>query len=144
MSDKKRKGKKAVTRKTTVDKKTTLKNLCRLLAMIVTTAAVFAFYRFMMTQRYFEVVFGIYLAVATVAIIGYIIYNRGFSRKGVTKEMLPDSWSAEEKQKFIQSGEDRLRRSRPVLVLIFALCFTFVIDILELFALPMFQGMLNR
>ena len=112
--------------------------------MIVTTAAVFAFYRFMMTQRYFEVVFGIYLAVATVAIIGYIIYNRGFSRKGVTKEMLPDSWSAEEKQKFIQSGEDRLRRSRPVLVLIFALCFTFVIDILELFALPMFQGMLNR
>ncbi len=121
------------------DKKVTLRNLARLLVMIGATAVIFSLYRFMMTQKYFEIVLGIYLAVATAVILGYVIYNRGFSRRGVTEEMLPDSWSAEQKREFIEDGEERLRKSRPLLILIFAFAFTFVVDIIELFAIPLLQ-----
>ncbi len=126
------------------DKKVTKQNLARLLVMIGATVVIFTLYRFMITQKYFEIVLGIYLTVATVVTLGYVIYNRGFSRRGVTEEMLPDTWSAEEKRKFIEDGEERLRKSRPLLILIFAFAFTFVVDILELFALPFIQSMFSK
>ncbi|MBE6577232.1 MAG: hypothetical protein E7653_03745 [Ruminococcaceae bacterium] len=131
-------------KKNVSDKKLTKQNLARLLAMIGATAVIFAVYRFMMTQKYFEIVLGIYLAAATAVILGYVIYNRGFSRRGVTEDMLPNTWSAEQKREFIEDGEQRLRKSRPLLILIFAFAFTFVIDILELFALPLIQNIFAK
>ena len=50
--------------------------------------------------------------------------------------MLPDTMSKEEKEDFIADGERRLKRSRPLLSVIFAFSFTFVYDIIELVAVP--------
>ncbi|MBR0450074.1 MAG: hypothetical protein IIX30_04580 [Clostridia bacterium] len=85
---------------------------------------------------FFPTVMFIYMALLAVLALVYIIYNRGFSRKGVTVDMLPLEWSDEKKQSFVESGKQRLERSKWLLVFIIALLFTFVMEAVVLFALP--------
>ena len=126
-----------------IDKKTIRIGFVRILALVAVTAMIFCVYRYLLNCYFFEIVLGIYIFIASALVLAYVIYNRGFSRRGITADMLPDSWSDEKKQEFIADGEKRLSRSRPLLFLIFAFFFTFVVDILELFALPMIQEMFN-
>ncbi|MBO5203506.1 MAG: hypothetical protein J6B72_02710 [Clostridia bacterium] len=147
MSNKKRKKRPAAVENTAavskMDKKTAARNVCRLLITIAVTMVIFCLYRYLINFYYFEIVLGIYMAVATVVIFTYVIYNRGFSRMGLTPEMLPDTMTEEEKAEFIEDGKQRLRKSRPLLILIFAFAFTFIFDILELFALPLVKELLG-
>ena len=124
-----------------LDKKLMYGNLARLGGLVATTAAVFAFYRWMMRFYFFNIVLIAYLVAATVVILTYVIYNRGFSRKGLTEDMLPDTMTKEEKKEFIEDGEHRIKRSRPLLIVIFAFVFTFVFDAIELVAIPLFKGL---
>ena len=89
----------------------------------------------------FPVVMFTYTAVLAVFAFVYIIYNRGFSRKGVTPDMLPDEWSEEKKNEFIENGKYRLKRSMWMLVLIISLSFTFVVEAFIFFVLPMIKGL---
>ena len=147
MSSKKRKKRPAAVTDTAaenkIDKATALRNLGRLMVTIAVTAVIFCLYRYLIDFYYFEIVLGIYMGVATVVIFTYVIYNRGFSRMGLTPEMLPDTMTDEQKAEFIENGKERLRRSRPLLILIFAFAFTFIFDILELFALPLVKELLG-
>ena len=137
MANKKRKKKAApAAEKKPIDKKLMYGNIIRLLVLIAVTMLVFGLYRFLLEMYYFKYVLSVYMSVATVAIFAYVIYNRGFSRKGLTPEMLPDSMSAEEKLEFIEDGNRRLRKSRPLLIIIFAFAFTFIFDAIELIAIP--------
>lgn len=129
--------------KATIDKQIAKKNAMRLLAMIATTAIIFSTYRFLITQYYFETVLIAYMVVAAAVTFTYVIYNRGFSRRGLTVDMLPSDWSDDKKREFIESGELRLKKSRPLLILIVAFAFTFVIDILELVALPLLLELIS-
>ena len=63
----------------------------------------------------------------------YIIYNRGFSRRNLTPEMLPDEWSEEQKIAYISDGAQRLKKSKWMLTIIFPLVLTFMFDCIELF-----------
>ena len=121
----------------------TKKNLLTLAALIGTTATVFVVYRVLMNFRFFNIVLIVYMVLAALSVFTYVIYNRGMSRKGVTVEMLPSDWSEEQKREFIEDGERRLERSKPLLILIFAFMFTFVIDIIELVAVPMLRGLMQ-
>lgn len=115
----------------------------RLMILIVVTMAVFAVYRFSMNYPYFQTIMFVYMALATAVILGYEIYNRGFSRRGVTAQMLPDSWSDEEKERFIADGKRRLDASRWMLYPIFAFLFTFAMEIVELIVIPFFKGLIR-
>ena len=124
----------------------------RLMILIVVTMAVFAVYRFSMNYPYFQTIMFVYMALATavilpvlgvMVILGYVIYNRGFSRRGVTAQMLPDSWSDEEKERFIADGKRRLDASRWMLYPIFAFLFTFAMEIVELIVIPFFKGLIR-
>ena len=57
--------------------------------------------------------------------------------------MLPDTWSEEEKRKFIDDGKRRLDRSKWMLVFIFALVVVLIIDAVELFVLPTLGGLFS-
>jgi hypothetical protein len=57
--------------------------------------------------------------------------------------MLPDSMTQEEKEEFIEDGNRRIRKSRPLFVIVFAFAFTFSYDIIELFAVPLFKRFLG-
>lgn len=117
--------------------------LIMLVAVVIVTMAVFAVYRFLLTCYYFEVVLIVYMVLATAAVLGYVIYNRGFSRRSVTTDMLPDSWSAEEKEAFLADGKRRMKSSRWLLVIVFAFLFTFAFDIFELIVIPFIKGLIG-
>ena len=115
----------------------------RLVSLIVVTMTVFSVYRFFLGRLYFEITLAIYLTVATALILTYVIYNRGLSRRRLSGDMLPKTWSDEEKREFLADGERRLRASRWMLIPIFAFLFTFAFDMLELYVLPVIRGLFS-
>lgn len=82
----------------------------------------------------------LYAAVGAGFLIAYIIYNRGFTRDNVTPEMLPDTMSEHEKVAFIQSGVERKRKSKWMIVVLFAAFVPLAIDFLILTAIPTLLG----
>ena len=124
--------------KRTVLKKESKRTLILLASLILSCIVVYGLYRFLIATVNPEAVLIAYMAVSTVVIFWYVIYNRGFSRKGITPEMLPASWDEEKKTAFIEDGRIRLRKSKPLLILVIAFIFTFALEAFELFALPYF------
>ena len=111
-----------------------------LILLIVNTLLCFILYRALlvyadMTDSTFAsfLVMVLYMALLLGFGLAYLIYNRFFYRKGITAEQLPEEWSAERKCAFIADGERRLRRSRWMILVLFPLIFTFMIDTFDLF-----------
>ena len=104
-------------------------------ALVAVTVVVLAVYRFFMERPEFYIVFPIYAVIASASILGYVIYNRGFSRKGITRDMLPSTMSEDEKTKFIEDAKRRSDRSRWLLIIAFAFIFTFAFDAFDLFVI---------
>lgn len=83
-----------------------------------------------------------YACVGAGFLIAYIIYNRAFTRDNVTPEMLPDTMSEHEKVAFIQSGVERKRKSKWMIVVLFAAFAPLAIDFLILNVIPTLFGSL--
>ena len=117
------------------DKKSVKKKVVYLLATVGLAAFFCSFYycSLRVPGIFFPVVMFSYMITLTVLMIVYIVYNRGFSRKGVTEEMLPPEWTQEQKFEFIESGRVRLQRSKWILVFIIAILFTFIVEAFVLF-----------
>lgn len=114
-----------------------------LILLILLSAIVFAVYRFMIYYCFFEAALISYMAIETVFVLAYVIYNRGFSRRGVTAEMLPESWSDEKKEKFIENGVKRFEKSKWMLIVILAFLLTFLIDMIELWIIPFLLDLIS-
>ncbi len=117
------------------------KNIMRLLVTLALSLALLIFYRVMLNYEIFPMILMSYMIILSVLVVVYLFYNRGFSRKGLTEDMLPDDWDAEKKKQFIQSGKDRLERSKWMLMLIIAFLITLLVDAVELFVLPLFSNL---
>ena len=114
-----------------------------LLALVGATVVSLVIYRLLMTGPYFHIALMVYMALGAMTALGYVAYNRGFVRRGVTPDMLPDDWSDEKKNEYIEDGARRMKRSRWLLIVAFALFATLAFDIIELYALPMVEGILG-
>lgn len=125
--------------KKSIDKK----GFLRLGILVAVTAGLFVLYRYLMEQPYVRIALTVYLVVATTALLTYVIYNRGFSRRGITEEMLPDAWSEEKKREFLEDGQRRLCRSRPLLIVVAALFFVLLFDAVELFVFPFLKSLVG-
>ena len=117
--------------------------LILLLALVGATVVSLVVYRFLMTGPYFRIALIVYMILGAASAIGYVAYNRGFVRRGVTPDMLPSDWSDEQKREYTEDGARRLKRSRWLLIVAFALFATLAFDIIELYALPIFKNMLG-
>ena len=146
MAKKKKKERRETAERKPIDKRKLYGNILRLLCLVAATMAVFFSYRLLLElfMEYSLYILIAYTGVATVLILWYLIYNRGFSRKGVTEDMLPADWTPEQKTAFIEDGAYRLRRSRPLLIACFAFVFTFLIDVFELTVLPVILGFFGK
>jgi hypothetical protein len=89
---------------------------------------------------FFPAVMFVYMTSLAILVFAYIIYNRGFSRKGVTVDMLPPEWSEERKLEFVENGKLRLQKSKWLLIFIISLLFTFVAEAFALFVIPMLKS----
>ena len=107
-----------------------------LLTLIVCSVAVYLLYRLLMSAVDPEIVLILYTAASSACIVAYLIYNRGFSRKNVTRDMLPDSWDEQKKTEFIEDGKRRIKKSKPLLIVILAFMFTYVMELTELVVIP--------
>ncbi len=73
-------------------------------------------------------------SVAFAAIlITYLAYNRAFVNKDVTVDMLPDDWSEEKKQRFVDDNRRRAERSRWMVTLIIPFAIVFMVEAVYLF-----------
>jgi hypothetical protein len=81
----------------------------------------------------------VYSALLLAFTLAYLIYNRFLWRSGITVEQLPDTWSEERKQDFVEDAKRRLKKSKWMLTVIFPLLVTFFFDSLMLFVIePVF------
>ena len=119
------------------------KKAAMILATVALTVVVAAFYYFSLAFDFFPIVMWGYMIALALLVLIYIFYNRGFSRKGVTVEMLPDEWSEEKKEEFVADGVRRLKKSKWMLVLIISFLITFLIEAMMLFVTPMFSGLFD-
>jgi hypothetical protein len=116
------------------------KNRKYMILLVVNTAVLVSLYAFLVKQPYYMVALWAYLALTVGFSSAYIIYNRAFSRKGVTPEMLPDTMSDAEKAEFIADGERRMEKSKWMLTIIFPLVITFLFDTFILYVIePLFN-----
>ena len=116
-----------------------------IITLILTLAVLFVYRLFLVPDtplyRYYPFVMWGYMIVLTVLLLVYIFYNRAFSRSGVTVNMLPSEWSDEKKNAFVESADKRKKKSKWILMLIIAFLTTFLVDAVELFAIPFFSGL---
>lgn len=74
-----------------------------------------------------------YMLVFGGFLVAYIAYNRAFTRKEMTLEMLPDDWSMEKKQEYLNDGKRRMEKSRWMLSVIIPFLVVFMAEALYLF-----------
>ena len=82
----------------------------------------------------------LYATAGAAFLVAYIIYNRAFTRDNITPEMLPDTMSEHEKLAFIQNGVERKRKSKWMIVVLFAAFVPLAIDFLILQVFPTLLG----
>ena len=82
-----------------------------------------------------------YWLVFTGLIVGYIMYNRGFSQKDITPEMLPDSWDTEKKNEYIEAAQQRYKKSRWMLTIMIPVMIPIALDAIALFTWPLIQNL---
>ena len=121
------------------------KNKKYLLPLILNTVLFFGLYSFLVNISEFVMMATLwtYFALTLGFSFAYIIYNRGFSRMNVTPEMLPSSMSFEEKTEFIEDGKRRLERSKWMLLIIFPLLVTFILDMVGIYLLEPLLDLAN-
>ncbi|MBE6684308.1 MAG: hypothetical protein E7592_01495 [Ruminococcaceae bacterium] len=90
-----------------------------------------------------HVVMTLYWIALAVFLVVYVIYNRAFSRKGITIEMLPDTWTAEQKTEFVEDGQRRLESSKWMLSVIIPLLVPIMLDAIYLFTWPMISNLFS-
>ena len=90
-----------------------------------------------------QIVYYAYWLVFAGFLIGYIAYNRAFSRKNLTADMLPNDWSEEKKNEYINDGIRRIENSKWMLSVIIPLLVTIAADAIYLFTWPMVQNLFN-
>ena len=111
----------------------------------VNTLISYVAYVVLMQLPIYNVAFFSYLILLAGFSFGYVFYNRGFTRNNVTVEMLPSSWSDEEKFAYINDARVRKDKSQWCLTIIFPLVFTFFMDIMYLFIYePYFAPLLGN
>ena len=73
-------------------------------------------------------------------VIAYVIINRGFTERGLTVEMLPDTMTEEEKRAYVEKSSRREQKTKWMLVVIAALSLPLMIDLFRLFVWDRFVG----
>lgn len=103
------------------------------LLLLGNTVLLFGVYCYFVMRLNINWIFWIYYGLLAASAIAYFAYNRAFTREGITLFDLPDTMSAAEKEAFIRDRDERKKKSKWLLTIIFPLCLTVFFDIIYLF-----------
>ena len=117
-----------------------------LLLLLLNTVLLFGIYKTLLFYAentnetfYSFCVMALYTALLLGFLLAYLIYNRFLYRKGLTLEDLPDTMTLEEKERFLEDGRVRLKKSKWMMLIILPLVLTFLFDAVDLFLLDLFR-----
>ncbi len=103
------------------------------LLLLFNTAVIFGLYCYFVMKRGYLWIFWLYYAATAAVAIGYVVYNRGFSREHLTLSSLPTEWTQTQKETFLAERDERKKKSKWLLTLLFPLCLTILFDMIYLF-----------
>ncbi len=126
-----------------MEQKQLSKSTKRLLILLICNSVFFVALYFTAVHFGFDYILPIYCVIGIVVGFVFFIYNRGFSAKGITPEMLPDTMSATEKQAFIDNAALRLKKSRWMLTILFPILLAIAADMIYLYLLPLLEAMFS-
>mgnify|MGYP001203520548 CR=1 FL=1 len=115
-------------------------NFRLLFILVCNTILIFSIYRIGVHYEFVPMIW-IYFGVTFALSLAYIIYNRGLSRRNITPDMLPDNWSAVEKQKFFDEDKAWREKSKWMLTIIIPLIFTFMFEMIDLYFIDYFKNL---
>lgn len=104
-----------------------------ILLVLCNTVLLFGIYAYFVMTRGVNWLFWVYFGVLLAAAIGYVLYNRAFSDASATYATLPYDWSHEKKTDFLSARDERKRKSKWLLIVIFPLALTLMFDVIFLF-----------
>lgn len=112
-------------------------NKKHLILLIVNCIVFIGLYRLLITSAFDftvqKIVVLAYMIGAAALILAYVIYNRGFSGRGVTPEMLPDTMTEKEKDDYIADNAAREKRSKWMLTYIIPMLLAVLIDLFDMY-----------
>ena len=117
------------------------KNKKYMILLVVNTIVLMSAYMYLVKTPFMMDTLRCYLALTVGFLAAYIIYNRGFPRRDLNRDMLSDDMSNAEKDALIEDVRTRFERSKWMLTVIFPLVMTFCFDLFVLYVLePLFSG----
>ena len=117
------------------------KNKKYVLLLIANTIVFMSAYMYLVKTRFMMITLWVYLALTVGFLAAYIIYNRGFPRRDINRDMLSDDLSNAEKDAIIDEVKRKFEKSKWMLTVIFPLVLTFCFDLFVLYILePLFSG----
>lgn len=118
------------------------------LLILIGISILFATVYFFLTNTksilpYTDIIMIVYLSLLACSIFAYVFYNKGFTQKKITIDMLPSEWTDSAKKAFIDESKNRATKSKWLLYLIFPLSITFALDCILLFVVPFFVDLFS-
>ena len=108
------------------------------LVMLGIFAALAAVYYILLAMQVLWVTPVLYTVAATLFPVFFFV-NRGFSREPVSREILSDSMTEEEKDAFIENDIRRKALGRKIMVIMTPVLLVVLVDMVILFFLPVLQ-----
>ena len=101
--------------------------------LALNTLLLFGIYCFFVMRLDINWIFWVYYGLLAASALAYVIINRGFALDSLTHASLSPEWSEEKKAAFLSARDERKRKSKWLLTIIFPLCLTVLFDIIYLF-----------
>ena len=86
----------------------------------------------------YVVIIAVYSLITLVAALWYISCNKGLVGTKVTPDLLPESWSEEEKEAFMAEYRERREKSKKLLVILLPMIATFFFEAIDIYFLQGF------
>ena len=86
----------------------------------------------------YVVIIAVYSLITLVAALWYISCNKGLVGTKVTPDLLPESWSEEEKEAFMADYRERREKSKKLLVILLPMIATFFFEAIDIYFLQGF------
>lgn len=103
------------------------------LILLLNTLVLFGTYAYFVMRRNINWLFWVYFGALLVSALAYILYNRAFSDADCTFYSLPNDWSDQKKNDFLFARDERKRKSKWLLTIVFPLCICLLFDTVNLF-----------
>lgn len=144
-SKKKKKKRYIATAEEYADAKQALKNSAKqfngrlALCMLAIFAVLALIYYILLAMHFFWVTPILYTAAATLFLVFFFV-NRGFSREPVSREMLADTMTEQQKDAFIEDDIRRKALARKIMTVMTPVLILVIVDMVILFFLPVLKG----